>query len=81
MNVDHAILAAIAAVLVVGAMYAASCAWWPLAKCWRCEGSGKRARRDGKVWRSCRWCRGTGRRLRVGRWAWNRVSRLRKQAE
>ncbi len=56
-----------------GLAYAGSCWWWPFGYCWRCDGAGKLARRDGRVYRRCRWCKGTGRRLRVGRWAFNWV--------
>lgn len=57
--------------LVAALHYAASCAWWPYAKCGYCEGIGKRGRADGKVWRICPRCEGTGRRLRVGRQIYN----------
>ena len=59
--------------LVAALWYGGSCWWWPFAACWRCDGAGKLARSDGKVYRRCRWCKGTGRRLRVGRWAFNYV--------
>jgi hypothetical protein len=59
--------------LAVGlaAVYAGSCWWFPFARCLSCEGSGRRARKDGKVWRPCRRCKGSGRRMRVGRWIYN----------
>ena len=61
----------VAALLLACLAYAGSCWWWPFAACWRCDGAGKLARRDGRVWRRCRWCRGTGQRLRTGRWVFN----------
>lgn len=62
--------------VLAAAVYAASCWWWPFARCWRCEGAGKFSRSDGRVWRPCRWCSGTGRRLRIGRWAYNYFRRV-----
>jgi hypothetical protein len=48
-------------------VYALSCWWWPFAHCLCCHGAGKHHRGDGKVHRLCRWCKGSGRRLRIGR--------------
>ena len=61
--------------------YLASCAWWPFAHCWACEGKGKRSRKDGKVWRVCRRCKGSGRRLRIGRRVWNKFAAVRNASE
>jgi hypothetical protein len=55
-------------------VYAASCRWWPWARCLRCHGEGKRRRGDRKVWRTCPRCHGTGRRLRIGRLILNHLS-------
>ena len=55
--------------LVVG--YAGSCWIWPYAHCQRCDGEGKFARSDAKVWRLCKRCGGNGRRLRWGRRIYN----------
>ncbi|MEV4521506.1 hypothetical protein AB0J77_14855 [Micromonospora tulbaghiae] len=68
------------ALLVAALAYAASCAWWPFAHCRKCEGRGKFARKDSKVWRRCRRCKGSGTRLRFGRRVWNRFARVRKAA-
>jgi hypothetical protein len=65
--------------LVAGVAYAGSCWLWPFAYCLRCEGKGKFARKDGRVWRNCRRCGGSGRRLRVGRRMWN-AARARRRA-
>jgi len=62
--------------LAAAGAYVVSCWVWPFAHCLVCGGTGRRARRDGRVWRTCRRCRGTGRRLRVGRRAWNYMRRL-----
>ena len=66
-------------VLVV-LIYAGSCAWFPFRHCPRCEGAGRHTRKDGKVFRSCRRCRGSGRRLRAGRWIYNKLSKVKKDA-
>lgn len=58
--------------VVAPACYAASCAWWPHGKCWCCGGAGRHFRGDGRVFRDCRVCRGSGRRLRMGRRVWNK---------
>jgi hypothetical protein len=62
-------------VLVVLVWYVAECAWWPFARCWCCkDGTGKHFRDDGKVWRNCWWCSGSGKRKRVGRKLWDRLT-------
>lgn len=60
-------------------IYAGSCWMFPFARCrWRrCEG-GRRYRSDQKVWRDCRWCKGAGRRLRIGRRIFNAIQRRRR---
>jgi hypothetical protein len=60
--------------------YACSCWWFPYAACWCCHGDGKHQREDRKVHRLCRWCAGTGRRLRIGRRVYNHYARLRTGA-
>ena len=70
---------AIAGVVLLGAGYVLSCWWWPFTACPRCEG-GKKYGSGRKVWRDCRRCRGSGRRLRVGRRVWNYYAARRKQA-
>lgn len=76
------ILTVVAVALLLGALYyIAECAWWPFAHCRRCEGRGKFARDDGKVWRRCRRCKGSGSRLRLGRKVWNRFARVRRAAQ
>lgn len=66
--------------LIASAGYAASCAWWPFARCLRCEGRGKHSRSDGKVWRPCRRCKGSGKRLRIGRRLWNKARNVRDRS-
>lgn len=57
--------------------YVGECAWWPFTHCGKCEGRGKFARKDSKVWRRCRRCKGSGSRLRFGRKVWNRFAKVR----
>lgn len=61
--------------------YAVSCWWFPFARCWRCGGRGRIERKGGRVFRNCRWCKATGRRLRIGRRIYNRSRSERKRAE
>lgn len=60
-------LIVIGLILGCSGWYSLSCWRWPLADCWCCDGKGKHARKDGKVFRRCRWCRGSGHRWRIGR--------------
>ncbi|MBN1172718.1 MAG: hypothetical protein JXA67_11140 [Micromonosporaceae bacterium] len=73
-------LAAVGILALAALGYAASCLFWPYTRCGRCEGTGKRSRKDGRVWRPCRTCKGSGRRLRVGRWLYNRIAERRREA-
>ena len=67
--------------IVAAGIYAGSCAWFPWAKCWCCGGDGKHHRKDRKVFRDCKWvCKGTGRRLRVGRRIYNYYARVKRKA-
>ncbi|MEV1331103.1 hypothetical protein AB0J20_16175 [Micromonospora costi] len=61
--------------------YVAECCWWQFGKCWCCKGRGRHHRKDGKVFRDCHWCRGSGRRLRVGRRVWNRFAKVRNASK
>lgn len=54
-------------------LYAGACAVWPFARCWRCENGRRYQNEKRKTWRKCRWCKGSGRRLRVGRWIFNKT--------
>lgn len=59
-------------VIVIG--YAGSCIVRPFRDCWLCSGKGHhRSKRKPKLSRPCRWCRSSGKRLRIGRRAWNRA--------
>lgn len=56
------------AVVVLLLIYAGLCWARPFARCSLCKGVG------------CWWCGRRGRRLRVGRWLWNRATELHRQA-
>ncbi len=60
--------------------YGFACWIWPFRNCPRCQGTGKRRSPYGKAFRLCRRCDGTGRRLRAGRWIYNHLSRIRRDA-
>jgi hypothetical protein len=60
--------------LAVVVAYALSCAVRPYRDCWLCDGKGHhRSKSNRKLSRPCRWCSSTGKRLRLGRRAWNRA--------
>jgi hypothetical protein len=72
------VIAALAAVVVVlGGVYAVACWARPFARCFRCSGTARIARFGRE--RPCRWCAG-GRRLRLGRRAYNFFAARRVQA-
>jgi hypothetical protein len=56
-------------ILALGALaiYLGACAIWPYCSCRRCLGTGKHRSPSGKNWRQCRRCRGSDRRVRLGR--------------
>lgn len=58
-------VALVAVVLAVG--YALACWLWPFTAHGRCNGTGKLRSPSGKAWRTCRGCKGSGRKLRIGR--------------
>lgn len=72
------VLVLVVVLLVLAAGYAASCAWWPFVACRRCSGTAKLRSPFGRAFRPCPRCKGTGRRLRLGRRLHNAVSRVRR---
>jgi hypothetical protein len=60
-------------------VYALACWLWPFANCPHCRGSGRRRSPSGKRFGKCRWCRGTGYPLRLGRRLWNAVRKTREK--
>ncbi len=68
------------ALLTVTLCYAAACWIWPFKPCRECDGDGKKRSPSGRAFRLCRRCDGTGRRLRAGRWIYNRLSGIRRDA-
>lgn len=66
--------AAIGSLLAAALVYAVSCAVWPFARCWVCHGQAHHSPRGNhRISRPCRWCKASGRRLRIGRRVWNRL--------
>ncbi len=66
-----AVLAAVALL----AAYVAACAIYPFIAHGRCNGTGKLRSPSGKAWRTCRGCKGSGRKLRIGRRLFNATTR------
>ncbi|MCU7724574.1 hypothetical protein ODJ79_12675 [Actinoplanes sp. KI2] len=60
--------------------YAFACWVWPFKNCGKCHGTGKKRSPSRKAFRLCRRCEGTGRRVRAGRWIYNRLSGIRRDA-
>jgi len=58
-------VALVALALLAG--YALACWLWPFTAHGRCNGGGKLRSPSGKAWRTCRGCKGSGRKLRIGR--------------
>ncbi len=73
------LLLGVALVFVAG--YGLACWRFPFGHCRRCHGDGKRRSSSGKHFRLCRRCKGTGRRIRFGRWIYNHVVRMRREAD
>lgn len=66
------VLLAATAVVTTAAGYALSCLLWPFARCRICDGHGHHSpKRNRRISRPCWWCKGGGRRLRLGRRLWN----------
>ncbi|MEE1929836.1 hypothetical protein V1J52_16875 [Streptomyces sp. TRM 70351] len=68
-------LAAMAILALVTLGYAGVCAASPFGTCRRCNGLGFALTTDRRG-KPCRPCRGHGKRIRVGRWLYNRTTRL-----
>lgn len=60
------------AAVAVGFGYVAVCSFWPWGSCRWCRGGRKYSWFSDRYWRDCRRCKGTGRRVRLGRrvWTW-----------
>lgn len=74
------ILLAIACLIFVTFGYGGLCATSPFGDCRRCRGMGHALKTDrkGRVKRGkdCRRCHATGKRIRAGRWLYNRWARI-----
>ncbi|RSN89027.1 hypothetical protein DMH26_30545 [Streptomyces sp. WAC 05379] len=72
-------LLAIACLLIVTLGYSAKCWLSPFGDCRKCSGMGHALKTDrkGRLKRGkdCRRCHATGKRIRVGRWIYNRAAR------
>ncbi|WP_406378245.1 hypothetical protein [Streptomyces sp. NBC_00197] len=73
-------LPAITLLLGVTFCYIAVCAGSPFGNCRKCRGMGHALKTDrrGRLKRGkdCRRCKATGKRIRVGRWLYNRWARI-----
>lgn len=71
-------------ILIIVAIWAAgyfvACAVWPWTACGHCEG-GKKRSPSGKAWRPCRRCKGTGRKVRLGRRIWTYAAATNKASK
>jgi hypothetical protein len=74
------ILAAIACLLIVTLGYIGLCAASPFGDCRKCRGMGHALKTDRKGQlkrgKDCRRCKATGKRIRAGRWLYNRWARI-----
>lgn len=74
------VLAAIACLIAVTLGYGGLCAVSPFGNCRRCRGMGHQLTTDrkGRLKRGkdCRRCHATGKRIRAGRWLYNRWARI-----
>ncbi|MBQ1060064.1 hypothetical protein [Micromonospora sp. C41] len=69
--------------MIIG--YSLSCWIHPLRDCWCCKGHGVHRPTDDngkprRIARPCRWCRQTGKRIRIGRRVWNHFRAKRRAA-
>ena len=72
----------VATVLIVAGLliYVVSCMIRPFRDCWMCDGKAHhRSKRNPKLSRPCRWCKASGKRLRIGRRLWNRARRVARE--
>ncbi|WP_435600418.1 hypothetical protein [Streptomyces sp. C10-9-1] len=71
---------AVACLMLVTLGYGALCAGSPFSTCRKCNGFGFAMDTDRKGrpkrGKSCRRCRATGKRIRIGRWLFNRAQRI-----
>ncbi|XTZ17023.1 hypothetical protein ACQSSU_06500 [Micromonospora echinospora] len=76
------VLTATGILLAAALAYAVSCAVWPFARCWVCDGKAHHTPKGNtRISRPCRWCKATGKRLRIGRRVWNRARRKHRDAQ
>ena len=68
------------AATTLAAGYALLCWVLPFGRCWRCHKTGNHAHLITRKLRTCRRCKGSGRRLRHGRRAFNYLARIHRDA-
>jgi hypothetical protein len=73
-------LAATQLTLAAAAVYALLCWVLPFGCCQRCKATGAHPRLITRRLRTCRRCRGSGRRLRHGRRVFNHLARIHRDA-
>lgn len=74
-------LAATGIIAALALHYAVSCFIRPYRDCWVCSGQAHhRSKSNRRLSRPCRWCRASGKRLRIGRRLYNRAIRTRRAA-
>jgi hypothetical protein len=69
-----AALIAVPAALLAAAVYLKICAHWPYLPCRTCNGTAKRPNLFGQGFRLCGTCDATGRRVRLGRRLYERLT-------
>lgn len=74
-----ALLASAAILAALG--YLTACAVWPFGNCSRCHGTAKHRTPFTRTLRACRACRGTGRRVRIGRRVYEHLRATQHRAE
>ncbi|MEU8327130.1 hypothetical protein [Micromonospora sp. NPDC048839] len=74
-------LTASAIVLIAALIYVVRIALFPLKDCGCCKGHGvHRSDSNRKHSRRCWWCKGSGKRWRIGRRVWNRMRQKHREA-
>jgi hypothetical protein len=63
-------------VTIVAGIYLLTCLIWPFGRCRRCSGAGKFKSPLGRAYRHCGRCKGSGLRLRLGRYVINHLRAL-----
>ena len=74
-------LVATGVLVAIALGYVLSCIIRPFRDCSVCDGKGHhRSKSNRKLSRPCWWCKGAGKRLRIGRRMWNKARRIHRNA-